>query len=27
VNETGTSMRGRFTIDGKGGSFTALKSK
>jgi hypothetical protein len=27
VNETGTSIKGRFTIDGKGGSFTALKSK
>jgi hypothetical protein len=27
VNETGTSMKGRFTIDGKGGSFSALKSK
>src|SRR2546430_6376139 len=24
ANETWTSMRGRFTIDGKGGSFTAL---
>ena len=27
VNETGTSIKGRFTIDGKGGNFTALKSK
>jgi hypothetical protein len=27
VNETGTSIKGRFTIAGKGGSFTALKSK
>ncbi|HWW85400.1 MAG TPA: hypothetical protein VNZ26_17445 [Vicinamibacterales bacterium] len=27
VNETGTSMKGRFTIAGKGGSFSALKSK
>ena len=27
VNDTGTSIKGRFTIDGKGGSFTALKSK
>jgi len=27
VNETGTSMRGRFTINGQGGSFTALKSR
>jgi len=27
VNETGTSINGRFTIAGKGGSFTALKSK
>jgi len=27
VNETGTSIKGRFTIAGKGGSFTAMKSK
>lgn len=27
VDETGTSTKGTFTIDGKGGSFTALKSK
>ena len=27
VNETGTSIKGRFTIAGKGGSFTALKSE
>jgi len=27
VNETGTSIKGRFTIAGKGGSFAALKSK
>jgi hypothetical protein len=27
VNEAGTSMKGRFTITDKGGSFTALKSK
>jgi hypothetical protein len=27
VDEAGTSMKGSFTIDGKGGSFTALKSK
>ena len=27
VDETGTSIKGSFTIGGKGGSFTALKSK
>ena len=27
VNETGTSIEGRFMVDGKGGSFSASKSK
>ena len=27
VNETGTNIKGRFTIAGKGGGFTALKSE
>jgi hypothetical protein len=27
VNEAGTSIKGRFTIAAKGGSFTAVKSQ